>query len=40
LTRLFYGRTKSVAQNIGDFFEKLLRAAQRVLGTRMRLSGQ
>jgi len=33
----FY-RTKSVTQTIRGFIERLLRAAQRVLGSRMRLS--
>jgi len=33
---LFHSRTKSVTQNIRRFIESLLKAAQRVLGTRMR----
>jgi len=35
---LFYSRTKSVTQNIKGFIERVLRAAQRVLGSHMRLS--
>jgi len=37
---LFYSRKKCVRQNIRGFIERLLRAAQRVLGNRMRLSEQ
>ena len=37
---LFHCRTKSVTQNIRSFIERLLRAAQRVLGSHMRLSEQ
>jgi len=33
---LFYYRTKSIAHNIRGFIERLLRAAQKVLGSRIR----
>jgi len=37
---LFSSRTKAIAQNIRSYIERLLlRAAQRVLGSRMRFSG-
>ena len=35
---LFYSRTKSVTQNIRHFIERMLRATQRVSGSRMRPS--
>jgi len=37
---LFYSRTKSVTQNIRGFIERQLRAAQQLLGSRMRVSKQ
>jgi len=37
---LCHSRTKSVTQNVRNFIERLLRAAQQVFGSRMRLSEQ